>query len=92
MASVSLSKRGPATQARLKSLMLPWCPPSPPPQLTNEEVHEFGALNTLLLVVILTMCFLFAYLIKKYASPLDTVGTPLTHHTSSFQVPVLHAS
>eukprot|EP01032_Pedospumella_encystans_P011347 gene11347-13198_t len=32
---------------------------------SSEAAHEFGALNTLLLVVILGLCILSAYLIKK---------------------------
>jgi sodium/hydrogen exchanger 8 len=32
---------------------------------TLESAHEFGALNTLLLVVILGLCILAAYLIKQ---------------------------
>jgi hypothetical protein len=34
--------------------------------LLGEEAHEFGAVNTLLFVVVLATCFLFTYLIKKY--------------------------
>jgi hypothetical protein len=34
-------------------------------QLTNEEVHEFGALNTLLMTIVLIICFVVAYLGKK---------------------------
>ena len=32
----------------------------------EETAHEFDALNTLLLVVILGLCVLSSYLIKKY--------------------------
>mmetsp|Transcript_596 Transcript_596/g.1298 ORF Transcript_596/g.1298 Transcript_596/m.1298 type:complete len:139 (-) Transcript_596:59-475(-) len=31
-----------------------------------EEVHEFGALNTLLCMIVLALSFLLAYLIKKH--------------------------
>ena len=31
-----------------------------------EVLHEFGALNTLLLVIVLGMCIVCAYLIKEY--------------------------
>ena len=31
----------------------------------GESAHEFGALNTLLLVVVLSLCILSAYLIKQ---------------------------
>mmetsp|Transcript_32830 Transcript_32830/g.42165 ORF Transcript_32830/g.42165 Transcript_32830/m.42165 type:complete len:543 (-) Transcript_32830:373-2001(-) len=34
--------------------------------VTNEEAHEFGALNTLLLVVVLGCCILSGYLIKSH--------------------------
>lgn len=32
----------------------------------SEVVHEFGALNTLLFVIILGLCIVCAYLIKEY--------------------------
>jgi sodium/hydrogen exchanger 8 len=34
---------------------------------SSQSAHEFGALNTLLLVVVLGMCILFSYLIKQYS-------------------------
>ena len=36
------------------------------PEMTGEESHEFGAINTLLLCVLLGLCILAAYLVKKY--------------------------
>jgi flagellar biogenesis protein FliO len=46
--------------------------------LTNDEIHEFGALNTLLMTIVLILCFAVAYLVKKYASAQSRarIGSP----------------
>lgn len=57
------------------------------PFIKEETTHEFDALNTLLLVVILGLCILSSYIIKvsTHYSPFTVLLFPETlHHATAF--------
>jgi hypothetical protein len=63
---------------------------------SSEAAHEFGALNTLLLVVILGLCILSAYLIKQVgvlrggvATTIDVKALVVYTHTNPYTLIIL---